>query len=306
MTDAFTCPICRNEQATVKPTPNGRDALDITCKCCGSFEIAGTAEPAVRERRPEPRLIAWIRQQHDAGEKPKIDSTTLERVIAAAPDYSVAEKQQLLLQWLAKMIKVPGDVARVRDQSDWPVIWARDPAEFSFHLLAARERGLIKQGDAGGYFAIELTAAGWECLDRATGELVFDDRAFVAMWFDDSMNTAWNEGLKHGIEAAGYRALRVDSALHIDRIDLKIIGDIRASRFVVADVTGQRPGVYFEAGYALALGRPVVWTVHKDQCDKIHFDTRQFSHIFWTTPQDLATQLEAVIAGTIGRRKNRQ
>ena len=126
MTDTSTCPTCRNAQATVKPMPN-RDALSVTCECCGNFVLVNSAEPGLRRRKPDPRLIAWIRQQHDAGEKPEIDSTTLERVSTAAPDYSVAEKQQLFLQWLAKTIKVPGDVARVRDQSDWPAIWARDP-----------------------------------------------------------------------------------------------------------------------------------------------------------------------------------
>ena len=189
---------------------------------------------------------------------------------------------------------------------DWPVIWASNDQEFTFHVLGAEERGLLRQTPANGYLAVVLTTDGWNRLDRGAGELIFEDRAFVAMSFHESLTPAWNEGLKPGIEAAGYRALRVDSEEHLQRIDLKIIGDIRASRFVVADVTGQRPGVYFEAGYAMALDRPVVWTVRSDEVDKIHFDTRQFRHIIWTTPQDLATQIESVIAGTIGRRANRK
>jgi len=265
--------------------------------------ITGSAEPGLRSRKnPDSRLVAWIRRQSEAGETPEIDSSTHDRVIAAAPEYSVAEKQVLLLQWLAKKIKVPGDVAKVRPPMDWPVIWGNNPAELSFHLRTAKDRGLIKHIDGDGHLIVELTAAGWDRLDQAAGELVYEDRAFVAMWFDASMNSAWTDGLEPGIRAAGYHALRVDSDPHVDRIDLKIIGDIRASRFVVADVTGQRPGVYFEAGYALALGRPVVWTVREDERKKLHFDTRQFNHIIWSTPQDLATQLEAVIAGVIGRR----
>jgi len=39
-------------------------------------------------------------------------------------------------------------------------------------------------------------------------------------------------------------------------------------RFIVADFTGQRGGVYFEAGYALGLRKPVIWTCKRDWFNK--------------------------------------
>ena len=84
------------------------------------------------------------------------------------------------------------------------------------------------------------------------------------MWFDQCIDDAWNFGFKPALETVGYLPHRVDIVPHIDRIDAKIQAEIKESRFLVADVTGQRQGVYFEAGYAMGLGLPVVWTVRKD------------------------------------------
>ena len=42
---------------------------------------------------------------------------------------------------------------------------------------------------------------------------------------------------------------------------------IRKSKFLIADFTGQRGGVYYEAGFAYGLGLPVIWTCRKDWFD---------------------------------------
>jgi nucleoside 2-deoxyribosyltransferase len=65
-------------------------------------------------------------------------------------------------------------------------------------------------------------------------------------------------------------------------------------------VTWARTGVYFEAGYALALGRQVIWTCRRDRAKvDMHFDTRQYNHILWNDAADLQEQLYYRIAATI-------
>jgi len=115
------------------------------------------------------------------------------------------------------------------------------------------------------------------------------------------MDPVWETGIKPAIEKAGYRPLRVDKEPHLDRIDAKIISAIRDSRFLIADVTGQNAGVYFEAGFALGLNRPVIWCVTEDDLKAVHFDTRQYNHIVWKTPEDLQEQLYDSICANIGR-----
>ena len=57
------------------------------------------------------------------------------------------------------------------------------------------------------------------------------------MWFDESMNDAYENGIEPGIRDAGYEALRIDRKEHSNKIDDEIIEEIRRSRFVVADLT---------------------------------------------------------------------
>ena len=39
--------------------------------------------------------------------------------------------------------------------------------------------------------------------------------------------------------------------------------EIRRARFLLAELTGDNSGVYWEAGYATGLGRPVFYTCQK-------------------------------------------
>ena len=71
------------------------------------------------------------------------------------------------------------------------------------------------------------------------------------------------------------------------------------ARFVIAEFTGQRHGVYFEAGFAYGLGLPVIWCCRKDDVDKLHFDTRQYNHIVWDNIEDFKSKLVNRIKATI-------
>lgn len=111
------------------------------------------------------------------------------------------------------------------------------------------------------------------------------NKVFVAMWLDDSMDKVYEQGIKPGIEAAGYEAFRIDRDRTVDKIDDAIMAGIRGCRFLVADFThgddGVRGSVYFEAGFARGLGIEVVSTCRKDCVKRLHFDTRQYYHIAW-------------------------
>jgi nucleoside 2-deoxyribosyltransferase len=117
------------------------------------------------------------------------------------------------------------------------------------------------------------------------------------------MDRLWNDALYPGVTAAGYEAVRIDKREHINKIDDEILAVIRKSRILVTDFTGQRGGVYYEAGFAGGLRLPVVWTCREDDLKSVHFDTRQFNFLTWTEHQleDFRKRLTNRIEGTIGR-----
>jgi hypothetical protein len=149
---------------------------------------------------------------------------------------------------------------------------------------------------------VTITSAGWDYLDKYTLDLEEKTQVFVAMSFSTQMGPLWKNAIKLAINQAGYTPYRIGEEPHADRIDVKIMAEIKNSGFVVADVTEQKQGVYFEAGYALGLGLPVIWCVQKEDLKQIHFDTRQYNHIVYKNESELRERLFDFICAIIGRR----
>jgi len=306
MTNHFEgCPICKQHEFSVEAGDRGRENL-ISCRTCGNFYIGSMAAFRLNNGLDPKQLSAWIRTQNlRNSEAPDIRKENIDSVIDALPRIQASQKPFLLLRSIRLLTRVPGELIKLDARLDYPLAWAFDSDEFVFHLDHLKSLGFIeltRYMDGGA--SIQISHSGLRFLESEPDP---DSRlCFVAMSFSESMLPVWTDGLKPGIEDAGFSAMRVDSAPHYGRIDLKIIGDIRASRFVVADATEQKAGVYFEAGFALALGKPVLWTVRKNEIDKVHFDTRQFAHLLWDSPAELREKLAGMIRGTLGHAERRE
>ena len=154
-----------------------------------------------------------------------------------------------------------------------------------------------------GAFQGNVTIDGYSRIaDRLTN--VDSSQAFVAMWFDESMDEAARNGIELGIEDAGYRPYRIDREDYIDKIEDEVIAQIRRSRFLVADFNhgadGARGSVYYEAGFAHGLGLQVIFTCRKDAMKTLHFDTAHYPHIDWADPAELCERLKKRILAVIG------
>ena len=154
------------------------------------------------------------------------------------------------------------------------------------------------------FLSLSLTLSGYERLAYLSNIQSKSTQAFVAMWFDESLDDAYEKGIEPAIRKAGYEPLRIDRKDHNNKIDDEIIAEIRRSRFLVADFTqgkrGARGGVYYEAGFAHGINIPVIFTCRKNALKKVHFDTRQYNHIIWETPEELLEHLEQRISATVG------
>jgi len=153
-----------------------------------------------------------------------------------------------------------------------------------------------------------VTVQGYARLESLQARPNASMQVFVAMWFDPSMEQVYEKGIKLGIEDSGYKSVRIDKKEHNNKIDDEIIAEIKRSRFIVADFTQKpgdaRGGVYYEAGFAHGLGIPVIFCCRKDAINEVHFDTRQYKHILWSTPEELREQLTLRIAAVIDLRSS--
>jgi nucleoside 2-deoxyribosyltransferase len=87
----------------------------------------------------------------------------------------------------------------------------------------------------------------------------------------------------------GLSALRIDEVQDSGMVTDQILKHIEKSAIVLADLTGERPNCYYETGYAHALGRDLVLTIHKESA--IHFDLAGYRFIQWSTEKELMDAL---------------
>jgi hypothetical protein len=145
-----------------------------------------------------------------------------------------------------------------------------------------------------------LTIKGLLAADQLQTINAVSSQGFVAMSFDHQLDSAWTNGFDPAIRTAGYAPLRIDDKEYIGGISDEIMAEIRRSKFVVADYTQQKNGVYFEAGLALGLGLTVIPTCRENEIDQLHFDIRHLNTLTWVTPEDLAMKLSQRIRAVIG------
>ncbi len=162
------------------------------------------------------------------------------------------------------------------------------------------ESGLLKQTSILGdnQVAYTLKTKAWDIVQEIQSKMIYTSQAFIAMWFDDSMHNA-RDKIRQAISDCGYLPVLIDEKEYNSFIVPEILYEIQKSRFLVADFTGDRGGVYFEAGYAKGLNKDVIMTC-KDGYFNPHFDTKQINHIVWKNEEELYERLVKRIRSTVG------
>jgi hypothetical protein len=121
--------------------------------------------------------------------------------------------------------------------------------------------------------------------------------AFVAMPIDDARPEFGDvlDAIKEACNRCGTRAERVDEPASNERITDRILQSIRTAEFVVVDLSDSRPNVYYEAGFAHALGKLPIYIAKRGTA--IGFDLRDYPVIFFDSLRQLKDDLERRLRG---------
>ena len=280
------CPLC-GQQAEVYRAKRPPQPLEGHCDVCGDVCITLSAVEKAGRLNKKYLISAWTRVR-PAGEPTAIlVDDDIDAILKDTPALSVLDKLDRTLSVIASMTPFPGKESRFRGSHDYPLLYAQEPEEAYFYVRELSNLGYVDHDPP----SVRILAKGYQRLfeiQRASRQSAF---AFVAMWFDESMSDVYDNAIAAAIQEAGYRPVRIDRVHHSNRIDDEIIGRIKGSRFMVADFTGHRAGVYFEAGFMLGLGRTVIWMCRKDDMAQIHFDTRQYNFIDYETVAEARKRL---------------
>ena len=230
------------------------------------------------------------------------ESNITELLQSARIPTSVIDKSNETLLYVSERQNKPNDYVEVFFNIDYPLTFSSDKDEFRHYLDTLADKGFLERlGHTGGPRAnqrFRLTFEGWEKVEQLKKVQIDSDQAFVAMSFSEHLKPVWEYGFKLALKDVGYKAIRADEVQHNDKIIDRIIADIRQSGLLVADLTEQSNGVYFEVGFAMGLGINVIWTCKKSDMANLHFDTQQYNHIPWESAEELREQLQNRIAAT--------
>lgn len=175
--------------------------------------------------------------------------------------------------------------------------------EFRFFIEALNYQELIDcciQKGTNCLINYKITLKGLNYIIELMEKGNLSNKCFVAMSFNPKMNKT-REAIKEVITCNNYDPILIDER-HIDSsktINDAIIADIKSCKFCIADFTQQNKGVYFESGFAVGLGKSVIYTCHKDSFDETHFDTNHFPHIIYDNDDDLKDKLDKKIKAWI-------
>jgi len=122
-------------------------------------------------------------------------------------------------------------------------------------------------------------------------------RAFVLMPFSESWSDRiWNKLLKPIIEACGFVAVRADDLYGRDVME-DVWKGICEARFIVAEITGRNPNVFYELGIAHTIGKPVILLTQR--AEDIPFDLNRYRHIIYQDNMDGYEILKAQLQRSI-------
>ena len=303
------CPLCDCQATQVEDIrcPEGGPAANYDCARCGRFAISGPASQELISHSDKYRLCGVTRNHWDlTKERLWIREANLESLKNTTPKATdVSEKIAILLRWICQQSTSPGHWVDIVLNLQYPVCFSADVEELHKYVRFLEGKCLIAidviPNSGNDTYRCNPTIDGWVESQRIPN--AESNKVFVAMWFDPTVKSLFDDAIRPAIEEdCHYKAMRIDRKESNGKIDDEIVAEIRESRFVIADFTGQRGGVYFEAGFAQGMGLPVVWLCRDDDLKNVHFDTRQFNHLVWKSDElpDIRKRLADRIRATIG------
>jgi hypothetical protein len=310
------CPVCNSG---LKEKVPGSNASIFSCPLCGKYALSRTlisTLPYLLESNKDaiPKISHALRAMQS------MKSTTVGHTYTAVDKHTIdeilkrplptpREQADLFIRWLAENVEGFGETVWVEPATHRSIIGAKTDEGFGLLLRHLFEVGLVEGNlseaiGAPGRAHATLSFEGWNYYEQLRRGGVTYKKGFIAMKFGDPMlDKLLAEILKPSVKQAGFELFRLDDTPRAGLIDDRLRVEIQSSDFLVADLTHDNPGAYWEAGYAEGLGKPVIYICEKEKFEtsKTHFDTNHHLTIVWDKDdlKKAGEDLKATIRATL-------
>jgi hypothetical protein len=311
---ADNCPLCHGE--VVESGSRGFDKKDFNCMVCGKFTLSGTACSRVREHfgpgtTQAAILSHTIRKMQRENEWPALTWDDVQRLANENTVPSAAEQSDNFLRWLGDNLRAPGELVNVTFERVKAIVGAITGEGANFIVRSLLDQDLL---DAEGHSShhlrqatvatLTLSLKGWQRYETIRRGASDSRKAFMAMKFGDTtLDSVFRDCFKPAVAQTGFNLVRLDEKPSAGLIDDRLRVEILSSRFLIAELTNDNLGAYWEAGYAEGLGKPVIYTCEKGFFNhaKTHFDTNHHLTVIWdnTGLNEASESLKATIRATL-------
>lgn len=119
-------------------------------------------------------------------------------------------------------------------------------------------------------------------------------RIFIIMPFTPELDDVYHLGIREVVAKVGGSCERADEMQHVGGIVEKIYDSIKGADIIIAELTAANPNVYYEVGFAHALGKPVILLTRNIQ--NTPFDLRVYNHVIYSSIVDLRERLDRMLS----------
>ena len=117
------------------------------------------------------------------------------------------------------------------------------------------------------------------------------------MPFSEEMEDVYEYGIYAPVRNCGLICEKTNESAYTGDFLQRIKDRIETANLVVAEMTGSRPNVYLEVGYAWGKGVPVIFLARKGE--QLHFDVSRHRCIYYTSIRQLGHELEKLLRGLL-------
>lgn len=293
-----------------------RDAMDCDCPACGQYSLTKDGRAYIESEiskfeNGRARLAHAVCRVAKTQPWIKVDQVRARDMLVNTELPRPGELLDNLILWVGNSQPTLGSRCEIPETLR-AEIGAVEDNDVAFLLDHAKESGLIhgsvERFGNGTFVAlpVQLTLEGWSRFEALKRGVTEGRMAFMAMQFGNAeLDAIYRTHLRPAVAAAGFELKRVDEEQSAGLIDDHLRVKIRQCRFVLADLTHQNRGAYWEAGYAEGLGKPVIYLCRKDVFEDrslgTHFDTNHHLTVVWepTKLDELARRLKDTIRATL-------